>query len=131
MRRHDPDHPTFEGIADRVLEVLYSANHIRMIVNDTLPWTADQALAFHGWSDEEIIAFHLDTLERKIDDCIAVAASEAFRLRHPGTAIDDVLIVLRLRHLPIPSAEAFLMLIENRLKNEGMQFRCGYGGDNM
>ena len=131
MSRQDIDYPTFEGIADRVVEFLYLANRVRMIVNDTLPWTAEQALAFHGWSDEEIIAFHLDALERKIDDCIAVAASEAFRLRHPGTAIDDVRIVLRLRHLPVPSAEAFLTLIENRLKNEGMQFRCGYGGDNM
>jgi hypothetical protein len=131
MRCQDPDHPTFEGIFERVLEFPYSTNRVRMIINDTLPWTADQALAFHSWSNEEIIAFHLDALERKIDDCIAVAASEAFRLRNPGTTIDNVRIILRLRHLPIPSAEAFLMLIENRLKNEGIQFLCGYGGHTM
>lgn len=131
MSRHDIDCPTFEGIGDRVVEFNYSGNRVRMIVNDTLPWTADQALAFLGWSDEEIIAHHLDVLERKIDECISVAASEAFGLRHPGTRIDDVRIVLRLRHLPIPSAEAFLMLIENRLKNEGMHFLYGYGGDTM
>ncbi|MGO6812196.1 hypothetical protein ACCS61_32375 [Rhizobium ruizarguesonis] len=40
----DIDHATLEGIADLVLEVLYSNNHVRMIVNDALPWTADQAL---------------------------------------------------------------------------------------
>jgi hypothetical protein len=102
-----------------------------MIINDTLPWTADEALTRHTRSDEETIASHLDALERKIDDCIAVARSEAFRLRHPGTALENIRLVLRLRHLPIPSAEAFLRLVENRVKNEGMQFRCGYGGDMM
>jgi hypothetical protein len=130
MRHQVPDH-FFEGIADRVLEVSYPNNHVRMIINDTLPWTAHQALTCHTGSDEETIASHLDALERKIDDCIAVAESEAFRLRHPGTASEKVRLVLRLRHLPIPSAEAFLRIVENRVKNEGMQFRCGYGGHMM
>jgi len=63
MTRQDLDHPTFEGIAQLVLEVPRPNNHVRMIVNDTLPWIADQALAFHAWSDEEIISFHLSALE--------------------------------------------------------------------
>lgn len=125
------DRATFEGIADLVLEVPYSNNHIRMVVNDILPWTADQALSFHKWSDEEIITFHMDILERKIEECIGVAASELFRLRHPDTAKENIRLVLRLRHLPVPNAEAFLMLIEKRVKNEEMQFRYGYGGDSM
>ncbi|WP_049735777.1 hypothetical protein [Rhizobium ecuadorense] len=127
----DLDRTTFEGIVDLVLEVPYPNNHVRMIVNDTLPWTADQALAFHGWSDEKIITFHIDILGKKIDDCIGVAASEAFRLRHPGTAKDNIRLVLRLRHLPVPGAEAFLTLIEKRVKSEEMQFLYGYGGDGM
>lgn len=127
----DVDHATFEGIANLVLEVPYSNNHVRMIVNDTLPWAADQALSFHGWSDEEIITFHMDFLEQKIDACISVAGSEVFRLRHPNTTQDNIRLVLRLRHLPSPSAEGFLTLIEKRVKNEEMQFRYGYGGDNM
>lgn len=127
----DLDRATFEGIADLVLEIPYPNNHVRMIVNDTLPWTADQALSFNGWSDQEIITFHVNALERKIDDCIGVAASEAFRLRHPGAAMDNIRLVLRIRHLPVRSAEAFLMLIEKRVKNEEMQFLFGYGGDAM
>jgi hypothetical protein len=125
------DCATFEGIADLVLEVPYSNNHVRMVVNDTLPWTADQALFFHKWSDEEIITFHMDILERKIEECIGVAASKVFRLRHPDTARENIRLVLRLRHLPVPNAEAFLMLIEKRVKDEEMQFRYGYGGDSM
>lgn len=127
----DADHATFEGIANLVLEVPYSNNDVRMIVNDTLPWAADQALSFHGWSDEDIITFHMDFLEQKIDACIGVAGSEAFRLRHPNTSRDNIRLVLRLRHLPSPSAKGFLMLIEKRVKSEEMQFRYGYGGDDM
>lgn len=62
---------------------------------------------------------------------MAVAASEAFQIRHPDTPLENVLLILRLRHLPIPSAEAFLMLVEGRVKNEGMKFRYGHGGDEM
>lgn len=127
----DVDYTKSEGIADLVLEVPYSDNHVRMIVNDTLPWTADQALSFHGWSDEEIVTFHMDFLEQKIDACVGVAGSEAFRLRHPETTRDNILLVLRLRHFPTPSAEGFLTLIEKRVKSEEIQFRYGYGGDAM
>jgi hypothetical protein len=127
----DIDHATFEDIADFVRELPYSNNHVRMIVNDTLPWTVDQALSFHGWTDEEIMTFHLAILERKIDACIGTAASEAFRLRHPGTTPDNVRLILRLRHLPVSSADGFLMLIKKRVQNEGMQFLYAYGGDSM
>ena len=129
VKNREPSHHTREGVSNRVLEVPYQHGHVRVVINDTLPWTHKEALTFHSWSNEEIITLHLEAIERKIDDCIVVAKSPPFQQRHPNTTLEKVRIVLRFRNLPIPSASGFMVLMEQRVKNEGMQFIYGYGGD--
>lgn len=104
-----------------------------MVINDTLPWTSEEALTppFVSWSDTKVQVFHIEAIEQKIVDCIAVAKSTPFRQRHPLTALENVRIVLRFRNLPIPSVSGFMTRIEHRVRNEGMQFAYGYGGDTL
>lgn len=102
-------------------------------MSDTLPWTSEEALTspFVSWSDTDVRAFHIEAIEQKIEACIAVAKSTPFRQRHPATALENVRIVLRFRNVPIPSVSSFMTRMEHYVKNEGMQFAYGYGGDTL
>lgn len=133
MNNRKPNRHAQEGISDLVLEVPYPNGHVRMVMNDTLPWTSNEALMppFVSRSDAEIQAFHIEAIEQKIEACIAVSKSMPFRQRHPDTALENVRIVLRFRNLPIPSVSGFMTHIEHHVKNEGMQFAYGYGGDTL
>ena len=133
MNNRKPNRHAKEGISDLVLEVPYQNGHVRMVINDTLPWTFKEALTppFVSWSDTKVQVFHIEAIEHKIEACIAVAKSMPFRQRHPATALENVRIVLRFRNLPIPSVSGFMTRIEHYVKNEGMQFAYGYGGDTL
>jgi len=133
MKNREPNHRAQEGISDLVLEVPYQNGHVRMVINDTLPWISKEALTppFVSWSDAEVEAFHIEAIEQKIEVCIAVAKSTPFRQRHPLTALENIRIILRFRNLPIPSVSGVMTRIEHRVRNERMQFVYGYGGDTL
>jgi hypothetical protein len=101
------------------LAVPYTDDCVRFVINDTLPWT-----------DEETIAVHLDFVKKRTNSYLEIAKGDRFRQRCPRTSLDKVTIVLRLRHRPVPSAEAVLCEISTRLAGEGVHFRYGSGGAN-
>ena len=100
------------------LEVRLGNNGLRFVITDTLPWT-----------DDELIAAHLDTISARVDAYLHIATSDQFRLRYPATSPDKVSIVLRFHSEPAPNAEPILSGISKRLAADGIRFRYGMAAE--
>ncbi len=99
------------------LAVPYPGDSVRFVITDTLSWT-----------DENTIAGHLDLILKRTNSYLEIVKGDRFRQSCPRTSLDKVSIVLRLRHRPVPTAEAVLCEISTRLAGEGVRFLYGSGG---
>ncbi|TGS19117.1 hypothetical protein EN852_001985 [Mesorhizobium sp. M2E.F.Ca.ET.209.01.1.1] len=100
------------------LEVRLGNNGLRFVITDTLPWT-----------DDEMIAAHLEIISARVDSYMQIATSDRFRQGYPATPLDKVSIVLRFRFQPALTAEPILFGISKRLATHGIRFRYGMASE--